>query len=319
MTLVVAKKILDNIVIVSDTKVILEQRSSLLNADESLIEKLSMGEPEFDDFESLKILILSPQVCIAFAGNTERALNIIRTLFEKKQHIIIADLLNLLKKEVSEDVPDNRRVEFIVAHADKTECNLYLVQDRKIKDDLACWIGSYDAFAEYQRLFPRMNNKEIGEFQNFPSIHVTTQLGLMLFTMRRLIEDDIEHEKGKLQNSVGGFALAVKTTPNGFRYVTQNLNSHGPQSHVVITSAGIGGSSIVDDNMIDGADTGGYTYSILTPKEPGQCFIGVYIYQNKIGMLYAPLLHKKRTKLKDLNLEDFVNQVLQRFNVLLEL
>jgi hypothetical protein len=316
MTLVVAKKVLDSIVIVSDTKVTLERRSTVYNPDESL--QLVKGKPDFEDSETLKTLILSPEICVAFAGNVRRAIDIIKRLVQTNQYTNITSLLNQLEKEISKDVTDDEKVEFIVGQIGKDSCDLYTINDGGIQSKIACWIGSQDAFHLYQRLLPRLDNDDIDEFKDYPSIYINAQLGSMILAMRYLIDVDEEDKKGKNQNDVGGLALAVKSTKNGFKYLVQSLNSHGPHSEVVTTSAGIRGGSVVDKNMIDAADIGGYTYSILTSRGAGQGCVGIYIYQNKTGMLYAPLLSTKRIRLKAADLEDFIGQASEKYGVTLE-
>lgn len=142
MSIIIAKIEGNECVFLSDTKV------SIDNGDKTITggNKIRMSPSD----GVLKIHILNPRICVAYAGTVEISAKIINSfIIQKPQSLeeIVAFFQNQLKLE-------NDNSEFILGLIlDNNTPILYKINVNNIEQGKSFWIGEHDAFNEFQSYF----------------------------------------------------------------------------------------------------------------------------------------------------------------------
>jgi hypothetical protein len=63
------------------------------------------------------------------------------------------------------------------------------------------------------------------------------------------------------------------------------------------------------------AERGAFSYSMLTPRQPGVGAIGLYLYEGRLGVLYGPLILDKPETYRDTTPEGFIEVVRLRHGI----
>lgn len=142
MTLVVCKRIANELVIHSDSKVI----DDFSNGIES---QLRQHKPLSG---LLKTVILHPHVALSFAGQSEYATRFLSDFLKTQPNEwntpkLLFTLLNIHKASNSE-------IDFIVCTCDARKPSISVIKDGKLTVDVeSAWIGSQPAFNFFQEIF----------------------------------------------------------------------------------------------------------------------------------------------------------------------
>lgn len=141
MSIIIAKIEDDSCVFRSDTKV------SIINGDDSVTgdNKLRLNPNE----GVLKVHIIHPAICLAFAGTVKVCLNIIYDLC-RKLPIRLNEILTFLQESLIEYDDDS---EFILGSYYFEKLELYKIGNQGIEKGNSFWIGNQDAFSEFQSYY----------------------------------------------------------------------------------------------------------------------------------------------------------------------
>lgn len=149
MSIIIAKIENENCIFLSDTKV------SIDNGDKSVTggDKIRFAPSE----GVLKINIIKPRICIAFAGDIKPASIIVHSFIKEKPKKL-EDILNFFQNEINLRGCD---VEFIIGLIhDDTLPKLYKIDSSNIKSGQSFWIGDKSAFNEFQSYFLNLENSK---------------------------------------------------------------------------------------------------------------------------------------------------------------
>jgi len=283
MSLIRAQKFGDEFRILSDTKI--TDSEQILRGVETNI---------------LKVVILRPDLCIGFAGLIGPA----SLGIEKMDELIGAEEVNMdqvLDHLLQRHLAAGKKTDFIVASLTPNS-NLYKISEGKVESNLqTCWIGDHDAFSTFQEFFHQTRGFERPELSPELAETVNTIIKMQrAFT--RLVESGL-HE------SVGQFMIEVATNPGaGFYYEARYIGTPGaPSLHRQIEP-----SEEISDWS---AAIGGFSTSILVPDEAGVGAIGIHFFQGKFGALFYPLEQEKPIVIKNVDKEEFIAQIFERFGV----
>jgi hypothetical protein len=247
MTLVVGLKTQKRVQLLSDTRI--------THPDVTQIEELP---------GRLKLVTISPSVCVGYAGPTNRAMDSIRALARTGASFLEA-------VEALRTVSANGDVDFLAAQS-LPSLDLWKIQrGRAASVNGTVWIGDGEAATEYEqraitaRQLPHTDDPELG---------IISSLGSAFNALVR--ERAIE--------SVGGLPIRVSSRLDGFHYPEQALAYYPAQTIPpgVSTTLTFGGPA-----------EGGFAYSLLVPDQPGVPIIGVHFVQGRLGYVYVPLEQDK--------------------------
>lgn len=248
MTLVVARKIKDNIRIFSDTK-----RSDVSDVLKGVKRNI------------LKTIILNEEICVSFAGRIGWATNAICQL--RKTSLSVDEVQNYLLRQNIESVDE---VDFIVASLSR-EPSITKISGGIVESGLdQCWIGNKDAFNTFQKHFHSIKNPNIDGISK-DQVEISNTLYRMKVAFERLVE------QGK-HSDVGEIYIETASLPTGFCYIPRSISFSG--SKEIFPNVSGGPKEYF-------ASLGSYTYSILTPESSGIGIIGVHYYPGEVGILLS--------------------------------
>jgi hypothetical protein len=239
----------------------------------------------------LKLILLSPTLCIGYAGNVGAALvairdaDVARGVEAVEQHLLAAHERS------------GRNVDFVVASLRPTR--LVAVKEGRAEACDSTWLGDSAAFAEYEEHYSDQSNfRPPAEFYD---------------SHDREADTNIANDMGAgMQAVVFGPAMIVR---NGERILVRPEGGR----HATVGDAIIRAGPRVEDDLFayfhenrasapfGSAAGGGFSYFVLTPENPGVAAVGIYFQEGRLGVLYAPLL------LDDPERERFVNVSIHEF------
>jgi hypothetical protein len=252
MTLVVARLVTNDITIASDLRV--------TDPDE-----IRRGYP----YGVLKVLALAPDLCVAFAGSVEEALDTIRSLPRPASSEAFPDIVEQLSRRTS---AARRRAEYLVASTNPSR--LARVCDGLIEHGSSVWIGDRAAFTEYQRLVHDPNRTRPSLPDGQPMTASLEVASSMSQAMTVLVSSETI-------SSVGEAAVFLGTT-------NARLFEYRTHAEVRAVSQSIPSGQPTPIRFGSAAE-GGFAFSVLTPTQPGVAAIGIHFAQGQVGLLYAPL------------------------------
>ncbi|TGL45982.1 hypothetical protein [Leptospira perdikensis] len=279
MTLIICKKIDNQIIIKSDTLIAGPDKFTIKD----------------NTYQGLKVFFIGKLFCLAYSGTQEYAHRIIKIVNEKhktfKNAIEMAEFICSLKDNhfnkdstVIREFPD-----FIIVSSEINEKIIEIKGNCKPKEkDNSSWIGSFKGFENFQKNF---NNKEIKKSidENFH------------YSFNKVIENDEISD-------VGGNLVTIICDRKGFRY----------QPYLQLTSPNYIVEPPIpskdDPNWATiqwGSDvTGGFGFTTVTPVEFSMNSFGIYYFQGKFGFLfYCDIENDRCEKLTACasNVEEFIN------------
>jgi hypothetical protein len=255
MTLVVARKFPNSLQIVSDTKLSFDDHRRRKHIAEDSV---------------LKCVALSPTCCVAFANDSQIAMDAIAPLLRSK---------SLRRADVRTHLLDHcrkreRRADFILATS-TDRGSIDLIRDGEIYGDREnAWIGEQGALEEYQSRYLAKD-----AYGRDPGVATETAQSKI---MRDALESVIA---SRAVPSVGGYAISTISplSPDagrGFRYVPNQFGSgFQPVSNTTEPTSML---------RTVGVPGGSYNYAILVPDTPGVGAVGIYILEIRLGALYFP-------------------------------
>lgn len=256
----------------SDTKVsfssITEQEiffSRVLNNSE---EKLNI----LKNFGIIKSVIINNNICIGFAGR----LNDFNKLlgFIEEQNIIDLDAIKNKAKEINNN--SNNLTDFIIASANKTKKELYLVQNGNVFFTESCSIGSPETKQEFERY-----KCELEIRLKFKNEHqkVNNNIEVLKRDSQRIDSEAFRNAiKTTSDDDVGGFMIRC-LEKDGYFYYPEYLESNVEKEYRLESN-----SSEVP--LFDTVENGGYMYQFFESND----IVSLYINQMKRGIRYDSCL-----------------------------
>lgn len=251
---------------------------------------------------ALKVVALSPDLCVGFAGGVGEAIAALRALAGGDPASLELDQIHeaLLKaNRASQDETD-----FLVAST--APFHLARVSKGSVEPEpSSAWIGEPDAFEAYQIAY---HSCEVGlalprEYEN--RREELEQAVRMNNAMRAVIDDDP-------LPTVGEAVLGASSTPSepGFRYSPSSVMA---ASHEQTIASG-------ERTKLEfgNAAQGGFAYTVLVPDAPGVGAIGIHFFQGNFGLYYDPLRLDRPAPFEGVTHDQFRAEVLERHGVAIE-
>jgi len=226
----------------------------------------------------LKVIILSKDLVIAYAGTTTYATGVIKSINPSDN---IAEIAESLRKYTDPELQgkDDSDFQFLLASTKKFDRSLQKISDGKISE-IPCpgrtWIGHDAAYEKYHEYY----DKAIGMHPEFDE---ELQLSVAQRDALRLVIDDRE------VLNVGGTPVIANDEGDGFWYMFG-------------FSAAIGISK--QDKL---------AVEIKAPEAKGLGELGVYLHEAKRGALFAPLRFSKPQIVQAADKEEFRRKVLETY------
>jgi hypothetical protein len=243
---------------------------------------------------ALKVILLSPTLCIGYAGNHGAALGAIRQVASEELGADEARSL-LLDAHLRSDP----KADFLIASLRPSA--LIVVKEDRAKDVAASWIGDQEAFAEYQRFYHQQPFRPPDDFYD---------------SAERAGDIEIAARMGNgMEAVVHGASLVIDGE-------TQTLNRPEGGSHKTVGEAIVNVVLRAEDDLFkysifgrftaslyDSEVLGAFSYSALASAQPGVGVIGLYFDQARLGVLYAPLLFDDPERYSSISREAFIERV----------
>jgi hypothetical protein len=310
LSLIVAKKIGKQVFFIGDTK--FSYRDPLTNKERFYTEAEKY-------IGGLKVILLTPGLCVAFAGDVDTARQAIEgvyekdvNLFDKNQAIeyFLKSHLESLKSGSPEHVTD-----YIVGTICSLESNsadyveeIFKISDGTVTwDSPVAWIGDSSAFGRYQSSFQtsaRTVEKGRAEFEIISfGKELSSELAESVSKNMRVFQEVITDPASC---TVDGLRTLVFSTQGGFRYREYVLFNGIPRP---VLPGGVG-SPINFGGAAEG--TNAMHVGLMTGE--GHAVFPVYYYSGRFGIVYNPTISFDPIKLVNIDIEDFKRAVNEQIN-----
>jgi hypothetical protein len=228
----------------------------------------------------LKSVVLNPDVCVAFAGDVDRAQMAIASVNAAADIESLIDHFLHAHRDGGLNNPD-----FLLAIHQPGPPHLIRIWNDKVERDLInAWLGNPQAFNDLQaRIGDRTETRAVDRFQ--------------LAFHELLHADDVD--------DIGDFMIQCYSGPDGFRYARNSGVAFWPDASTSSTEPERIGART--------AAEGGYAWALLAPREPGVGAVGLYFQQGRLGCLLYPRRSDKTIRFPDIDRADFVIEVRARY------
>jgi len=237
----------------------------------------------------LKSVLLNHSQCVAFAGDVAVAQAAIEGIVADGTHLLLDDDA-VLARLLGAHVESHGATDFILGSV-LGPAKLYEVKDGAVERGVrATWLGSRDAFAEYQRHYLTSPHAPAAA----RSDPACDELARMTNAMHQLIEGE------QTFDDVGDFLISVASRPHGLVYLPYAITSFRP---CATDSADLTALQMGD------AATGAYSYAVLCPTSSGVPLVAVYFAHGGFGAVFAPFQAREPVLFDAKTAESFVAQV----------
>ena len=293
MTLVVARQINNEVYLVADTK--------FTPTVESVISQSSMY------IGGLKLIILSPGICIGFANNTEFARKAIEGIYDKNinifdKNLLIDYFLNIHLLSVTE----GGTIDFIIALILESEDNetftkeIFKIADSKVSwENTTTYIGDNEAFNVFQDIsHKRLSNSNIPTklgISKQPDFNQS--LSSALFAIQSVIDNP-------LILNVDGIRTAVISEAGQFKYT----------EYILVKAVPIPVRSEPNSPLsFGGAPEGSDIKHVGMYSAAGHGIFPVYWVTGKFGVIYNPIECFKPKIISNITQDEFRSVVREEF------
>ncbi|MFI0398052.1 MAG: hypothetical protein ACH34X_03175 [Thiolinea sp.] len=287
MSLVVAKIINSNVIIVSDTKITLDDK---------------IKQPHTFTEGFVKTIVIDQLRCLAYAGalTQEKHDELLAILSQKTGTARLIDFLSNLSAD--------KAIDFIFCSIENTESILLLkISEGSVSEAEHTWIGDHEGFNLFQSYFHKptlIKTPPSSELHliKIPDKFIDLDIGDTYTKMINAMKGVIESSR---VDSVGGFVTPVVTEENIFKYGNYFSIYRQPYSHEELSKGGA---------LSFGDHTTG-TYSINFADQGRRSF-AVHIFQGKFGLILNNEENINLNWIKALNKDeiDFVSDLKTTFN-----
>lgn len=213
MTLVVARQINKDVYIIGDSK---------------FSDNIENTQPESKKYiGGLKVILLTPGLCVGFAGNVENARVAIQCIYDKNINLFDKNcVINYFLSHHKNSLDTGYPTDFIVAVILENEENprTFINEIFKIADSKVCWeneathIGSTSAFNSFQDNFHngKLNN-------NVPTFEISQQVTNAGFDFNKSLSIAMQAMQGIIDDTsileVDGIRTVVVSDEGQFKYI----------------------------------------------------------------------------------------------------
>lgn len=220
MTLIVARKIGNNIIINSDTR-LTYPKVDQHDPDPKRIQHHRPSEG------TIKTVNLTPDVNLSYAGDVSIAERVLSHFSGKIGARVEFNLNNLIGHLHYLHIESKQETDFIlsIGDTDPNHTKIFVIKDGAVSDVHAAWIGSYKAFKIYQQTFIKLSDKE--KLNEFFTKHSATQIfTAQLPTFDEAFNDVYSRSHlamrdvvlGEQVEDVGGFVISSVFNGHSFKY-----------------------------------------------------------------------------------------------------
>jgi hypothetical protein len=247
-------------------------------------------------YAALKPILLSPTLCIAYAGQVSPALAAIRHVHAEGLDLEAATSYLHQAHESS-----GRNADFLIASLRPQ--TLIAVKEGRSSEAEAGWIGDHAAFTDYQREYLRERPYQLpAEMFDKPEraedIEIATRMNDAMRAVvdgpTRIFEDGIE----KLVIPSGG--------------------THETVGEAIVSVVPRAEDDLFAYSHYHRADFDSFSYDFLSSSEPGVGAVGLYFREGRLGVLYAPLYVEEPVRYPDSSLDHFADRVRLNYGISLE-
>lgn len=284
MTLVVAQIVENDLFVVGDSR--------LVDMDGTVRSPIN---------GTLKIQLLSPELCIAFAG--EISLPVMKELQVLTQQCSGYSQQRVAKEFLALHKRTNNVLDFIIASLSPYP-GIYKISEGNCTSDIqAAWIGDIKAFSEYQKQYHQPDHID-GHGYN------SDRYKLWIFKVpdHEGVNDEIFSKmcnamRGVIYDSgittVGDYLVAVTTTQAGFNYINY-LDIDAP-----LRQLSEGWNTV----QFGTAAEGGHAIVALSPANPGIGAFGIHYLQGNFGAFFAPEISFAPLVFSGVNRNQFIEKI----------
>ena len=280
MSLIVAKQVGNNILVVSDTKL-----------SDSRLEKKYIVSNDNPKDGVLKAVIISEKICVCFAGKREDARDAYKKINPKQTVSEILETLLYYNRLFSGST------DFILCSNIDVPC-IYEIKNGNIIPTSNAWIGDHNAFEKFQNYFHRGNNNDISANSiSLISGHVEDPFSKALNAMDCVIKDDAIH-------TVGGYRVSLSIRDSKFQYDFY-MDTHFAPKTITLKA----GEFFPLGH--DTAASGGYTLTFIGASQDYK-YVAFHIKQGNVGVLYAEkdgLLEPQLISMDEVDFHDYLIRV----------
>jgi hypothetical protein len=271
---------------------------------------------------TLKVVILRPSLCIGFAGDIGCAIDAIRQVdagLKSEGDVEFAERLLL-----DAHCASKRGVWFIVAGFHPT--TLTCIRDGRAHRDLAsAWIGDADAFELFQTGY--VGGAAVpGEFSDALEGGMSPE---MASSIRAARSEHLARLDALFSDQPGfgqDMAIAEQSHAAMRAVVASSLETVGEAAIFIAPRPPLEpeyfgyleeSSAFVEQGLnhpeAGSAALGGFSFAILTPREPGIAAVGAYFLQGRLGLLHHPMQCDSPRPYRDVSVKEFADAVRQEF------
>lgn len=256
MSIIIAKIENQECVFLSDTKV------SIDNGDKSVTGGNKIRLPANNGV--IKVNIIKPKICIAYAGDIEPAINIIQSFVIKKPRKL-EDILNYFKNEINRT---NCDAEFIIGIIHDNELPLlYRIDKENIESGKSFWIGNKSAFNEFQSYYLNSDNS------------------------KSIIENATESFRKLINNSqiktIGDFNISASYNKKVKAFIYDwRAEAYGGYGKIHLEK---NQSKVLTEGS---TEEGAFVVNNLISDNTGKPAVCLYFPKGKIGFLFIPVSEK---------------------------
>jgi hypothetical protein len=266
---------------------------------------------------ALKVVIVHPQVCVAYAGTVCAALDAIRALeFSEDGPDIAGVREHLLERH------KKTNADFLIATLNPT--GLIALRDGTASEPSIAWIGDGEAIIEFLKAFygdpaldPMLSDKLSAEQR--PAFEQAVAEGAKEMAQRwaeDLSKDewedlDVAQRSMNAMNvvvhsqvkDVGEHAIFVVPRLGVFAYLVSSFASTGrprPENQHL---------SGVKPFRAGSAEHGDFAFAVLKPTDGGIGAIGIYFLEGELGLLHHPMKFDKPQRYSNVSVSQFKQAV----------
>jgi hypothetical protein len=245
----------------------------------------------------LKAILLTPEVCVAFAGNVNGGVEAVRRCAEGA-----AGGFNLEEAEsalLDAHCAAGQETDFLIAV--RRPASISRVRAGDIERGLpTAWIGDHAAFAEYQERYLSAPISELppGVGNRREELEIGAR---MSHAFGGMIRD------GAIA-TVGEAEISITPQWDGLRYAHSATAMIGHTQQIP--------SGVPARIQFGSAAQGGFTYTVGVPAEAGVGAVGLHFFQGRFGLLYHPtVLGPRPEPFPNATSEEFEMGVRRKFGI----
>lgn len=261
MSLIVARKINNKFIVVSDTLISVRQGEG---EEEKYFEYKHYPNR---DQSVVKSILIDPQLVICFAGKNYFAEEALKKIGNNNSLDFVLETLFEFNQK------SKNTTDFIVCFG-KPHYKMFSIKNNDSKEIETGWIGDKEAFESYQSFY-HLDEKRVQLYANTTSLRIerlpndfSKEEEDVYLKMKKSLIGVIEDPS---VNSVGGFIIPIVYEENQFQYIGYMYNFRKPiESDEIEISWG-------------NASDGGFSTNLLNSKKS---LVALHFFQGHLGVIY---------------------------------